>query len=271
MARKKVNRGNIKQPRKAVNLTGGTRSRTKARAASRPKASTQRPKYDESTSLDYVRKENIIKRLNERISSIVRHAGAQNEEVMRWQAKLSRPGSPYISKDKLYDPDKIKLAKNKGYTEKVEYKLLSRSKKDIEQMDLEQLRRLEEQTKGWGQVKAEARRDLEEQARAQMELNPFAPVSEADMMPISEEDIIDYINQKQAVREFIEGNTEAFYALIEATGWDDIREHTTEEIYNQVRRLDMATYQFNQPLTQIGQEYIARRDAIRARRASLGI
>lgn len=236
-------------------------------------SSQKRSSAPKSSGSEYTRalKDSLVKKLNERIASIVRHAGVQNEEVMRWQAKLSRPNSPYISKDKLYDPNKIKQDKNKGHAQKEEYKLLSRSKKDLDKMSLEDLQRLEDQTRGWGAVKKEAREALEEQARLQMELNPFAPVSESDLAPVSDDDIVEYINQKQAVREFIEGNSEAFYALIEATGWDDIRDHTTEEIYNAIRGLDIGSYRFKAPLGEIGADYITRRDASRERRRNLGI
>lgn len=216
-------------------------------------------------------KDSIVKRLNERIASIVRHAGTQNEEVMRWQAKLTRPNSPYISKDKTYDPNKIKTDKNKGHKEKEEYKVISRSKKDLDKMELEDLQRLERQTRGWGTVKQEAREALEDQARMAMETAPFAPVNEADIPPVTDEDIVKYIDQKQSVREFIESHTEAFYALIEATGWDDIRDHTTEEIYNESRKIDMATYKFKAPLGVIGADYIRRREAARERRRQLGV
>lgn len=253
--------------------TSAAKKARKAPVSKTKKAATkpQRPKYDEAASLDYIRKDYLIRRLNERISSIVRHAGVQNEEVMRWQSKLSRPGSPYISKAKEYDPAKMKTEKNARFKEKAEYILLSRGKKDIEAMDYEKLLRLEEQTRGWGEVKKEAKQALTEQARAQQDIDPFLPVSELPPIDITEGQIIDYINQKQAVREFIEGNTEAFYALIEATGWDDIRDHTTEEIYNQVRRLNMASYKFTDPLGKIGSDYIKRRDASRERRRALGI
>lgn len=232
-----------------------------------------RPKYDETTSADYVRKEYLVRRLNERIASIVRHAGVGNEEVTRWQAKLTRPNSPYISKTSEYDPAKMKSAKNIRYGEKAKYQTLSRKRADIEKMSYDALLRLEEQTRGWGEVKAEARRDIEQQLRAEQEYNPFIPANQlpgiADQ--ITEDQIIEYINQKETIREFIEGNSEAFYALIEATGWDDIRQHTTSEIYNQVRRLDMNTYKFTDTLGRIGEDYIKRRDAARERRRLLGV
>lgn len=227
-----------------------------------------RPKYDETTSADYVRKEYLVRRLNERIASIVRHAGVGNEEVTRWQAKLTRPNSPYISKKSVYDPAKMKSAKNVRYGEKAEYQTLSRKRADIEKMSYDALLRLEEQTRGWGEVKAEARRDIEQQLRAEQDINPFVS---APPVRITEDQIIEYINQKETIREFIEGNSEAFYALIEATGWDDIRQHTTSEIYNQVRRLDMNTYKFTDTLGRIGEDYIKRRDAARERRRLLGV
>lgn len=255
----------------ALKRAAGAAKRAAKRAAKKITGTGSRkprPKYDETTSADYVRKEYLVRRLNERIASIVRHAGVGNEEVTRWQAKLTRPNSPYISKKSEYDPAKMKSAKNVRYGEKAEYQTLSRKRADIEKMSYDALLRLEEQTRGWGEVKAEARRDIEQQLRAEQDINPFVS---APPVQITEDQIIEYINQKETIREFIEGNSEAFYALIEATGWDDIRQHTTSEIYNQVRRLDMNTYKFTDTLGRIGEDYIKRRDAARERRRMLGV
>ena len=212
----------------------------------------------------YAQKESIVKRLNERIASIVRKVGLNNEEVNRWTAKLTRPRSPYATKVNTYDPSKVKLGKNKGLGGPVDFVQLSRKKADIEAMSLEDLERLESQTRGWGEVKKEAKRALIEQRK--MEENPF--VRE---MPVTEHDIAEYLDQKEKVRQFIEGNSDSFYALIEATGWDDIRDHTTEEIYNEIQKLDMASYEFGGTLTEIGSAYIQRREAARARREELNI
>lgn len=237
------------------------------------KTNKPRPKYNESVSAEYVRKEYLVRRLNERIASIVRHAGVGNEEVSRWQAKLTRPSSRYISKTTTYDPSKIKSAKNAVYKEKAEYQTLSRRRADIEKMSYDDLLRLEEQTRGWGEIKKEAVRDLERQHQLEQEMNPFIPASELPAITdqITEADIIQYINQKETVREFIEGNSEAFYALIESTGWDDIRAHTTSEIYSKVQQLDIGKYRFKNTLSKIGNDYIKRRDAARERRRQLGI
>lgn len=260
----KAAKGVIKAVSKKPRKTGSSKATT---------SKVARPKYDESVSADWVRKDYLIRRINERIASVVRNAGVNNEEVMRWQAKLTRSNSPFISKTKIYDPSKMRTAKNAKYGEVAEYQLLSRGKKDIEKMDYNALLRLDEQTRGWGQVKAEAKKELLDQARMEQEMNPFIP---ADQRPsitdtITEADIIEYINQKEVVRDFIEGNSEAFYALIESTGWDDIRAHTTEEIYQKVSKLDIKKYKFKNTTTKIGKDYIKRRDASRERRRQLGI
>lgn len=234
-----------------------------------------------SKSASYAEKESIVKRLNERMASIIRHAGRDNQEYNAWVTKLTRPRSPYETTTKKYDPSKIQLEKNKGaVSEKLEYVSLSRRKADIEKMSLEDLKRLEEQTKGWGTVKKEAKETLESQQKRQAQLdqvsdeyNPFIDIeaaAEAEIAPISEADIVNYLNQKEAVRQFIEGNSDAFYALIEATGWDDIQDHTTEEIYQKIIDLDLNNYQFDSTLSEIGEAYIQRRNAAQERRRYLG-
>lgn len=227
---------------------------------------------NENQGESYAKKESIVKKLNERITSIVRHAGTDNEEYIRWVTKLTRSGSPYPTRTATYNPGNIKLARNRGANqERTSFIVLSRSRSDIESMNLEDLERLESQTRGWGAVKREARRALEEQRRNAQENNPFEEEEAETAGPITDEDITAYLQQKEKVRQFIEGNTEAFYALIEATGWDDIRDHTTEEIYNEIQKIDMGTYAFNSTLTEVGQSYIQRRDASRERRRALGI
>ena len=221
----------------------------------------------------FARKESIVKRLNERIASIVRHSGVGNEEYNRWAAKLLRPRSPYATKTNTYDPSKVKLKKNKssaGPSDKIDFVQLSRKKADIQNMSLDDLERLEKQTRGWGAVKAEAKKALEKQRKRAAEYNPFTGEMD-EIEDVTDTDITDYINQKEVVRQFIESNTDAFYALIEATGWDDITEHTTDEVYREVQKLDMSSYAFNGTLTEIGQDYIRRREASRAHRRALGI
>lgn len=213
-------------------------------------------------NLLHAKKLSIIKRLNERIASIVRHTGTRTEEYNRWAGKLARTRSPYKTKINVYDPSKVKTEKNRG-KEKVEFIQLSRKKADIDAMELSDLERLEKQTRSWGQVKQEARQALKDQWKATE--NPFEDIPVSDVM------ITDYLNQKEVVRQFIEGNSDNFYALIEATGWDDIREHTTEEIYNEIIKLDMESYEFQRTLNEIGEDYKRRRDAARERRRELGI
>lgn len=221
----------------------------------------------------YATKESIVKKLNERIASVVRHSGVGNEEYNRWASKLLRPRSPYATKTNTYDPSKVQLKKNRGSagpSEKVDFVQLSRKKADIENMSLEDLVRLEKQTRGWGAVKAEAKKALEDQRKRAAAYNPFTDETD-EIEAVTDMDISDYINQKEVVRQFIESNTDAFYALIEATGWDDITEHTTDEIYREVQKLDMSTYEFNNTLTEVGQDYIRRREASREHRRALGI
>lgn len=225
------------------------------------------------SNLTYAQKETIVKKLNERIASIVRHSGVGNEEYNRWASKLLRPRSPYATKTNTYDPSKVQLKKNRGSagpSDKVDFVQLSRKKADIEAMSLEDLVRLEKQTRGWGAVKAEAKKALEDQRKRAAEYNPFTGETE-EIEDVTDMDISDYINQKEVVRQFLESNTDSFYALIEATGWDDIKDHTTEEIYRGVQKIDMSTYEFQSTLSEIGQDYIRRREASREHRRALGI
>ena len=228
----------------------------------------------------YAEKESIVKRLNERMRSTVRKVGTDNEDYIRWATKLSRPGSPYVARTTTYKPDKIQLSRNRGaVTNEVTYLQLSRRKADIESMDINALLRLEQQTRGWGAIRKEAAEAINEQRREldlpEEDYNPFEFDSSLDFaaaepLPVTDEEIKVYLNQKEAVRQFIESHSEAFYALIDATGWDDIRDHTTAEIYREAQKIDIGTYQFSGTLTEIGDAYISRRDKAREARMRFG-
>ena len=219
-------------------------------------------------SKEFQDKEKIIKRLNERIASVVRKSGLTTEEYNRWASKLTRPRSPYKTKVNTYSPEKIKLKKNRG-SQSYEFVQLSRKASDIEKMSMEDLQRLESQTRGWGAVRKEAKAALMDQRRKEINENPF--LKGIKPAPVTDADISEYLTQKEKVRQFIEGNTDAFYALIEATGWDDILQHTTEEVYEEISKLNMKTYKFSHTLDEIGEDYKYRRDTSRARRKALGI
>lgn len=231
-------------------------------------------------SPDFAEKERLVKRLNERIASVVRKVGPGVEEVTRWSAKLTRANSRYKSRQATYKASGVKLSRNRGRTSEAAYTALSRRKEDIETMSLSDLKRLEEQTRGYGAIRKEAESELRKQKiseerykKATQDYNPFVPDMEipASNVAISDEEIQNYLQQKEAVREFLEARTDAFYALIEATDWDDIRDHTTKEIYQQISKLNMDEYRFTSTTGEIGKAYIARREASREHRRALGI
>lgn len=227
-------------------------------------------------SADYAEKERIVKRLNERIASVVRKAGPGVEEVTRWTSKLTRNNSRYKSRVASYKSSGVKLSRNKGRTESATYVALSRRMEDIEAMSLEDLKRLEEQTRGYGALKKEAIGELRKQKMQEERYKkPIGGAEKSgakeELPDVSEDEVLNYLKQKEAVREFLEERTDAFYALIEATNWDDIRDHTTEEIYREISKLNMNTYRFESTTGEIGKAYIARREASRERRSALGI
>lgn len=211
-------------------------------------------------SKEFAEKEKLVKKLNERIASVVRHAGTANDTYNLWVSKLTRPNTLFAARMARYEPSNVKLARNRAEgIGSAEYVALSRSTSDIEAMSLKDLQRLETQTKGWGAVKKEAKEAIRSQRQ------------QGEPDTVTDRDVVDYLEQKETVREFIEGNSDAFYALIEATGWDDIREHTTKDVYNEVQKLDMRSYKFKNTLSEIGEAYIQRRDASREHRRALGI
>lgn len=199
-------------------------------------------------------KYNLVQKLNKRIRDTVYKVGVNNKTVEMWRNKLQSKGFETTT---AYDGD-------------TEYELLSRSAADLEKMSMDDLRRLERQIPTWSKTKAAI---IQEMNREQPDNEKFTrdnPPTIDEMKKFSE--------MHYEVARMFENNAELFYMLINNTNWEDIRDHSFEEIYNELQKIDPNNYQWRDAQgniihpSEVGESYKKRREAKNAARdAALSI
>lgn len=193
----------------------------------------------------YREKYNLVQKINKRIRDTVNRIGTKTEAVQIFQMSITLQGRAVTTAYSKNDE---------------EYLLLSRSKNDIESYSLEDLKLLESQTPQWKTTKAEITREIEAERKN---------IPPEKRKPITLEDIKKQASITRAIHEMFEENADLFYMIIDSTGWDDIKEHTTEEIYQRVKtlhdQLDAgADYNWSAPPEAVGESYIVRREQSRS-------
>ena len=196
----------------------------------------------------YREKYNLIQKINKRIRDTVNRIGVMNETVQIFETSLTLEGRETT----------------RAYSEEGKvYHLLSRSKKDIDKMSLEDLRTLEEQTPKWSQTKEEIIREMNADRK---DGEKFTKKNQPTMEQIREQASI--TNQ---IHKMLEENSDLFYMLLDVTGWDDVHEHTTLEMYEEIKKIHDFTeaggkFDWSAPPEEIGEDYIRRREESQARR-----
>ena len=196
----------------------------------------------------YREKYNLIQKINKRIRDTVNRIGTMNETVQIFESNLTLSGRASV---KAYD-DEGKM-----------YHLISRAKSDIERMSLADLRLLEKQTPTWSQTKSEIVREMNRDRK------PGEQFTRAN--PPTMEEIKQQASITMRVHQMFEDNADLFYMLIDSTGWSDIREHSTLEIYQEARRINDfieagGVFDWSAPPEEVGENYIRRREESEARR-----
>lgn len=196
----------------------------------------------------YREKYNLIQKINKRIRDTVNRIGTMNETVQIFESNLTLSGRASV---KAYD-DEGKM-----------YHLISRAKSDIERMSLADLRLLEKQTPTWSQTKSEIVREMNRDRK------PGEQFTRAN--PPTMEEIKQQASITKRVHQMFEDNADLFYMLIDSTGWSDIREHSTLEIYQEARRINDfieagGVFDWSAPPEEVGENYIRRREESEARR-----
>lgn len=196
----------------------------------------------------YREKYNLIQKINKRVRDTVNRIGTMNETVQIFETNLTLSGRASV---KAYDG------------EGKMYHLLSRSKEDIERMTLKDLRLLEKQTPTWSQTKSEIVREMNRDRK------PGEQYTRAN--PPTMEEIKNQASITKRVHQMFEDNADLFYMLIDVTGWDDIKEHTSLEIYQEAKRINDfveagGVFDWSAPPEEVGENYIRRREESQERR-----
>lgn len=196
----------------------------------------------------YREKYNLIQKINKRVRDTVNRIGTMNETVQIFETNLMLSGRESV---KAYD------------AEGKMYHLLSRSKEDIERMTLKDLRLLEKQTPTWSQTKSEIVREMNRDRK------PGEQYTRAN--PPTMEEIKNQASITKRVHQMFEDNVDLFYMLIDVTGWDDIKEHTSLEIYQEAKRINDfveagGVFDWSAPPEEVGENYIRRREESQERR-----
>lgn len=197
----------------------------------------------------YREKYNLIQKINKRIRDTVNRIGVMNETVQIFETALTLSGRESVT---AYDPEgKI-------------YHLLSRSQKDIEKMTLADLRQLEKQTPTWSKTKEEIIREMNQDRKPEEQFTRANPPTFEEMKQAA--------SLTRQLHQMFEDNADLFYMLIDTTGWDDVKEHTTLEMYQEVIKIQKyldehgGVFNWSAPPEEVGEMYRDRMEASQALR-----
>ena len=198
--------------------------------AGRSKAAIYREKY------------NLVQKINKRIRDTVNKIGVMNETVQTWESALTLDGR--MTTTAYTDDDKM-------------YHLLSRSKKDIEAMTLKDLRLLEKQTPTWSTTQKQIVREMN------AERKPGEQYTRQN--PPTLEEIKNAASLTQQLHKMLEENVDLFYMLVDTTQVDDVRELSTLEMWEEVKKIkdsiQNAPFDWSAPPEEVGEQYKKRREA----------
>lgn len=186
-------------------------------------------------------KYNLIQKINKRIRDTVNKIGVMNETVQTWESALTLSGRSSVQA--FDNEDKM-------------YHLLSRSKKDIDAMTLKDLRLLEKQTPAWSTTKKQIIREMNAERKPGEQYTAKNP-------PTLEE-IKSAASLTQQLHKMFEDNADLFYMLLDTTQVDDVRELSTLEMWEEVKKINASIannpFDWSAPPEVVGEQYKARRE-----------
>ena len=173
-------------------------------------------------AMTYKEKANLVMKLNKRMRDIINKTGFNTAEFTYWENKIDNMPTTiaYTSSDQ-------------------EYHLLSRSRSYIESYSDEDLKRLEQSTRTWSEIKRNVVQSMKEQQKSEIQNIPDLDESAylyRGMQPTMQE-INEFLKMRKTINEWFEENSDLVYALLESTGWEDIQQHSTREIMETVKKL----------------------------------
>lgn len=204
----------------------------------------------------YREKYNLVQRLNKRQMDIAKHIGNNTIYNDQWETLLSLPGfQDHTIQREITAGGKTILGLAKG-------------KKDIESYSLADLKQLERQVETWTKVKADLTAKLNEDRAPDDQYTRSDPPTDAELRRAAGRNY--YVNKA------FEENADLFYMLLDTTDWEDIKDHTTDEIYEKIKEINQkiaksprGLYSWQHTPGELSKRYIARRDAARERKAQI--
>lgn len=170
--------------------------------------------------MTYEEKQRAVMRLNKRMRDIINKSGFNSQEFEYWQNKISGGVYETIKATKAYTSDDQ------------QYSLISRRRSDIEQYSEEELKELEDRTRTWSQIKEKVQQSMRKQEVPGGSDNAYTGERSYTNAEINE-----FLKMRKTINTWFEEHADLVYELIEKTGWADIHEHTTKEIYDQLQKL----------------------------------
>lgn len=208
-------------------------------ATSKSKPATKKKRQTKAEKL-YREKYNMIQKINKRIRDTVNKIGVYNETVQTWETALTLDGRKSIQ---AFDENGSM------------YHLLSRSKKDIDNMSMEDLKQLEDQTPKWETTRAQIIREMNAERKEGEKYTRANPPSLSEIKAKA--------SYTQQLHKMFAENEDLFYMLLDTTGVDDIRDLTTMEIWEEVQKINTQLasgepFNWSAPPEVIGEQYKAR-------------
>lgn len=210
-----------------------SKSKSKSKPATKKKRQTKAEKL-------YREKYNMIQKINKRIRDTVNKIGVYNETVQTWETALTLDGRKTIQ---AFDENGVM------------YHLLSRSKKDIDKMSMEDLKQLEGQTPTWQTTQSQIIRQMNADRAPGEQYTRANPPSLAEIKAAA--------SYTQQLHKMFEENADLFYMLLDVTKVDDIKDLSTMEIWEEVHKINAQLalgqpFNWSAPPEVIGDEYKAR-------------
>lgn len=214
----------------------------------------------------YREKYNLIQKINKRIRDTVNKIGVANEIVQNFEVSLTLDG---------------RVATEVYSKEGARYHLLSRSKEAVEKMSLEDLEQLASATPQWKTTKEELTRALNADRK------PGEQYTRAN--PPTLDELRNQASLTRKIHKMLEDNSELFYMLLDkmqrgeagddedaiynGLGWDIVQDRSTEEIYQELKKiqdyLDAGNkWDWSQPYDLIGKQYSERYQESKRRKAA---
>ena len=210
-------------------------------------AATKKKRLTKSEKL-YREKYNLIQKINKRIRDTVNKIGVYNETVQTWETALTLGGRHSIQ---AFDENGVM------------YHLLSRSKKDIENMSMEDLKQLEDQTPKWETTRSQIIREMNADRAQEDQFTRANPPTLAEIKAAA--------SYTQQLHKMFEENADLFYMLLDVTKVDDIKDLTTMQIWEEVQKINAQLeagqpFNWSAPPEVIGDQYKARLEDSRKRK-----